>query len=193
MASETDDGFAEWHLEGCCDREELIFIGLYFLYGILIHCLYHRTEFFYPFKLLAVFVHESSHASATWLTCGKVHGIEVYANEGGVAKFSGGNRYIITPAGYVGGAFWGGAFVALSGHRIGSTVAACIVSAALLIALAYVQPVRWLCARGRVLNSLVVSSADSSTPQVTILIRPLSIFPLAFPSSPLALFSLTGF
>jgi len=56
---------------------------------------------------------------------------------GGVAKYTGGCRCLIIPAGYVGGAFWGAAFVALSGHRIGATVAGCIFSAALLISLRY--------------------------------------------------------
>lgn len=40
-------------------------------------------------------------------------------------------------AGYVGGAFWGAAFVALSGNRVGATVAGCIFTAALLISLKY--------------------------------------------------------
>ena len=88
-----------------------------------------------PMKLLCVFVHEMGHASATWLTCGKVKNIEVYQNEGGITGFSGGWRLIIIPAGYVGGAFWGACFVTLSGNRLGATVAACIISFALLIAL----------------------------------------------------------
>lgn len=77
-----------------------------------------------------------SHASAAWLTCGKVKKIEVYHNEAGVAAYSGGIQMIIIPAGYVGGAFWGAAFVTLSGNRIGATVAACVVATALIIALA---------------------------------------------------------
>ena len=62
--------FADWRLEGCCDEVEYIFFGLYCFYGLLIHCLFHRTELLKPFKLLGVFVHEMGHASATWLTCG---------------------------------------------------------------------------------------------------------------------------
>jgi len=50
-----------------------------------------------------------------------VKGIEVETNEGGVTKYVGGCRIIVIPAGYVGGAFWGGFFVALSGSRIGAT------------------------------------------------------------------------
>ena len=40
-------------------------------------------------------------------------------------------------AGYVGGSFWGAAFVALSGNRIGATVAGCIFTLALLTSLRY--------------------------------------------------------
>jgi Peptidase M50B-like len=128
------DKDSQWALAGCCEREEWIFIGLYGAYYLLTHFFYWK-DFMKPMKLLCVFVHEMGHASATWLTCGKVKNIEVYQNEGGITGFSGGWRTIIIPAGYVGGAFWGGCFVTLSGNRIGSTVAAGIVAAALLIAL----------------------------------------------------------
>eukprot|EP00591_Stephanopyxis_turris_P010793 CAMPEP_0195507416 /NCGR_PEP_ID=MMETSP0794_2-20130614/874_1 /TAXON_ID=515487 /ORGANISM="Stephanopyxis turris, Strain CCMP 815" /LENGTH=194 /DNA_ID=CAMNT_0040634093 /DNA_START=351 /DNA_END=932 /DNA_ORIENTATION=- len=90
-----------------------------------------------PMKLIAVFVHEMSHATACWMTCGSVKAIEVYNNEGGVTKFVGGNRCIIIPAGYLGGAFWGGVFVALSGDRITSTVIAGVLVASLLISLCF--------------------------------------------------------
>ena len=50
-------------------------------------------------------MHEFSHASAAWLTCGKVKKIEVYNNEAGIAGFSGGWRPCVVPAGYVGGAY----------------------------------------------------------------------------------------
>ena len=46
-----------------------------------------------PMKLIAVFVHEMSHATACWLTCGKVEGIEVHLNEGGVTKYRVRNVY----------------------------------------------------------------------------------------------------
>jgi hypothetical protein len=126
-----------WNLTGCCGLEEKIFLLLYFVYGIIIHCFF-KYEIFYPFKLLSVFVHEMSHGSAAWITCGKVKSIVVNLDQSGTASYTGGIQWMIIPAGYVGGAFWGGAFVALSGSRIGATVAACIVSTALLIALAYV-------------------------------------------------------
>lgn len=63
--------------------------------------------------------------------------LPVYDNEGGVTHFTGGAQCIVIPAGYVGGAFWGGAFVAMSGHRIGATVGALIISLALMGSLCY--------------------------------------------------------
>ena len=52
-----------------------------------------------PLKLIAVFVHEFGHATACWMTGGKVTGIEVQSNEGGVTKYVGGWRWFIIPAG----------------------------------------------------------------------------------------------
>jgi len=73
--------------------------------------------------------------------------IEVYENEGGVTKFRGGIRWMIIPAGYVGVSFWGGVFVAMSGSRIGATIAASMFGVALLVCLRY-SPNKllvWLC------------------------------------------------
>jgi Peptidase M50B-like len=72
-----------WNLTGCCGVEEKIFLILYFAYGIGIHCFF-KYEIFYPFKLLAVFVHEMSHGSAAWLTCGKVKSIVVNLDQSGM-------------------------------------------------------------------------------------------------------------
>lgn len=125
----------QWNLNGCCDTDVVLFLVFYSVYFVLIYWFW-NYQFLKPLKLFAVFVHEMSHASAAWLTCGKVKAVEVYGSEAGIVGYSGGIKAIVIPAGYVGGAFWGGAFVALSGGRIGATVAACIVSAALILALA---------------------------------------------------------
>jgi Peptidase M50B-like len=126
---------AKWDLKPCCGWEEKLFLILYAVYWAFI-LIFWKWDFMKPLKLLGVFVHEMGHASAAWLTCGRVKGIEVYNNEAGIAGYSGGIKTIIIPAGYVGGAFWGAAFVALSGNRIGATVAAVLLSVALVIALA---------------------------------------------------------
>lgn len=52
-----------------------------------------------PFKLITVFLHEVSHALACMLTCGKVEGIKVHADEGGVTQTRGGIYWLILPAG----------------------------------------------------------------------------------------------
>ena len=65
--------------------------------------------------------------------------IEVWENEGGITSFNGGIRCCIIPAGYVGVSFWGGVFVALSGSRLGATVAGAVFSFALLVCLRYVH------------------------------------------------------
>jgi predicted MFS family arabinose efflux permease len=127
----------KWDLDGCCKTEESIFLGLYAVYYVIIILLW-RTALLKPLKLLSVFVHEMGHAGACIITGGWVKEIEVYEDEGGGTGSSGGIRCLVIPAGYVGGAFWGGAFVALSGNRIGATIAAGIILAALLISLWYV-------------------------------------------------------
>jgi hypothetical protein len=55
----------------------------------------------------------------------------------GVTNFRGGFRPAIVPAGYVGVAFWGGVFVALSGSKLGATIASSVFMFALLVCLRY--------------------------------------------------------
>jgi len=127
---------ADWTLSTCCNAPQIAFCCLFGAYLIVNYFLW-RTVFMKPVKLIAVFVHEMSHATACWLTGGKVKAIEVHSDEGGVTKYVGGIRYIIVPAGYLGGAFWGGVFVVLSGDRLAATISAAIFSFALLVSLRY--------------------------------------------------------
>jgi Peptidase M50B-like len=126
----------DWNLSSCCGQEELTFCGLFIGYFVLNLILW-STPLLKPMKLIAVFIHEMGHATACWWTGGKVEAIEVYNNEGGVTKYRGGIRAIIIPAGYVGGAFWGGVFVTMSGDRVASTVAASVFVFSMLISLCY--------------------------------------------------------
>jgi hypothetical protein len=80
---------------------------------------------------------EMGHATACWLTGGKVHGIEVYSNEGGVTKYTGGWRWFVIPAGYLGGAFWGAVFVTLSGNRWASLAAAVLFCVGMTVSLCF--------------------------------------------------------
>jgi Peptidase M50B-like len=61
--------------------QETIFICFYCGYFVLNYLLW-NTAVVKPMALIAVFTHEMCHATACWLTCGSVKGIEVYGNEG---------------------------------------------------------------------------------------------------------------
>lgn len=80
-------------------------------------------------------MHEASHASACLLTGGSVSALEVNVNEGGVTKFSGGWRRIVTPAGYLGGAFWGAAGTACCGTFVGQILLCALLALGLLATL----------------------------------------------------------
>lgn len=64
-----------------------------------------------------------------------MHGIEVYTNEGGVTKYSGGWRWFVIPAGYLGGAFWGAVFVVMSGDRWASLAIAILFCVGMTVSL----------------------------------------------------------
>lgn len=127
---------ADWDLSTCCNTSQIIFCSLFGFY-LLINYVLWNFAIMKPVKLIAVFVHEMSHATACWMTGGSVKAIEVHSDEGGVTKYVGGIRYLIVPAGYLGGAFWGGVFVILSGDRIAATVSASLFTVALLVSLKY--------------------------------------------------------
>lgn len=55
-----------------------------------------------PLKIFVVFLHEFSHALATWLTGGKVLELSISAQQGGFVTSQGGNGFIIASAGYIG-------------------------------------------------------------------------------------------
>mmetsp|Transcript_32126 Transcript_32126/g.91115 ORF Transcript_32126/g.91115 Transcript_32126/m.91115 type:complete len:253 (-) Transcript_32126:276-1034(-) len=125
---------ADWSLRECCNTSQIVLISC-FLGFLVINGLLFRFSIIKPLKLIAVFIHEMSHATACWLTCGKVTGIEVYDNEGGVTKYIGGVQTCIIPAGYLGCSFWGMVFIILSSDLIASTVAASGFTLALIVAL----------------------------------------------------------
>ncbi len=61
-----------------------------------------NTDFVMPLKVLVVFLHELSHALATWLTGGEVMAMSIDADQGGEMIGRGGNRFVISSAGYLG-------------------------------------------------------------------------------------------
>ncbi|CAK4235563.1 unnamed protein product [Aphanomyces euteiches] len=138
------DGNSWWTL-GCCNDEQMQSIFLIVGYVVLIFKLW-RFPLMHPFKILTVFLHELGHALAAWMTCGKVTGMEVHPNEGGVTKYIGGIAFIIVPAGYLGSAVWGMALVIASPDKLSAEIAAGILIFFLLIFIFYAKNsyMRWL-------------------------------------------------
>ena len=99
----------------CCDDDQMAVIIFLAAEVALILALWRCDKLLKPFKLLAVFVHEASHASACALTGGSVEALEVNLNEGGVTEYRGGCQAIVAPAGYIGGAVWGAVGTAIVG------------------------------------------------------------------------------
>ena len=60
----------------CCNTSQLEAIIVIGVSAIITGILW-NSSLLGPIKLVAVFLHEFSHASATWLTCGSVSGIQV--------------------------------------------------------------------------------------------------------------------
>lgn len=120
----------------CCNDEQTLFILFYVAFSSLAFVIL-KTLIAKPLRLMAVFLHEYSHATAAWLTGGHVEAIHVYLDEGGVTSYSGGWRWCVIPAGYIGCGFWAMVLVIFSGGRRTATFAAASLTLALLIALCY--------------------------------------------------------
>ncbi|KAM3229369.1 hypothetical protein ACQJBY_033143 [Aegilops geniculata] len=142
-----------WELQGCCQHNQVVFIAAVGVSTVVILALW-RTFLLTPFKLITVFLHETSHALACKLTCGDVEGMQVHANEGGVTQTRGGIYWIILPAGYLGSSFWGMVFILSSTHLLATRIAAGCFILALVIVLFVAKNwfLRWLCIG--VMNSL---------------------------------------
>lgn len=130
---DDNDGDLQWT---CCNDKQSLFILFYIAFSSIAFITL-RTLVAKPLRLIAVFIHEMSHATAAWLTGGQVDAIQVYHDEGGVTHYSGGLRCCVIPAGYVGCGFWAMVFVILSGGRRTATFAAAVFTIALLVALCY--------------------------------------------------------
>jgi len=107
----------------CCNvaqNEAFIVMGVTaILTGIL-----WRSVVAAPLKLVAVFLHEFSHATACWLTCGKVKGIEVNERFGGLTRTAGGSRWVTLSAGYTGSVVWGAFFILMTWDKLPTRIAA---------------------------------------------------------------------
>ncbi len=93
-------------------RELLLILGMAFGIIVLARVPFVST-FFYPFRLFGTFIHELSHGLAAIATGGSFQRFAVSPDLSGVAWSAGGVRWIISSAGYVGSAFFGGVLCVL--------------------------------------------------------------------------------
>ncbi|NJP04438.1 MAG: M50 family metallopeptidase [Chloroflexaceae bacterium] len=100
--------FQQWRY-----REVLIVIALVLLSLVLAHVPL-LSMLFYPFELFNTFIHELSHGIAAILTGGRFVRFEVRPNLSGTAWSAGGIGWIVTSAGYLGSAIFGGFLLLLS-------------------------------------------------------------------------------
>ena len=119
----------------CCSADQRRVLASIAIYVLAIFLLWRVDQLLKPFKLLAVFIHEFSHASACWLTGGSVVGLEVRLNEGGVTRYRGGCQRIVVPAGYLGGAVWGAVGTVACASAAGRLAIVGVLGAALLYTL----------------------------------------------------------
>lgn len=87
----------------------------------------------YPLRLLTTLVHELSHGLAALLTGGAFLRFVVFADGAGLAYTSGGLRWLIIPAGYVGAALFGATLIGLGRSHQGSRLALGVLGAALAV------------------------------------------------------------
>ncbi|MBC8160817.1 MAG: M50 family metallopeptidase [Roseiflexaceae bacterium] len=98
-------------------RELLSVIGV----AVAILVLWHVPLFgwvFYPFQLFGTFIHEISHGLAAIITGGSFNRFVVNPDLSGVAWSAGGLRWVVSSAGYIGSALFGGLLVLLAARRM---------------------------------------------------------------------------
>lgn len=94
----------------------------------------------YPFRLFGTFVHEISHGLAALATGGNFHRFTVSPDLSGLAWSAGGWRWVISSAGYIGSAVFGGLLILLAARGVASRVLLMVLGLALaLLCLLFVR------------------------------------------------------
>jgi hypothetical protein len=73
-----------------------------------------NTVWVYPLKLFVVLLHEVSHALVAVATGGRIQEIRVFRDEGGLTVTAGGNKLLVTSAGYLGSLTFGALILLVS-------------------------------------------------------------------------------
>lgn len=118
---------------------------------------------FYPFHLFGTFVHELSHGFAAIFTGGDFQRFEVNLDRSGTAWYTGGIRWIVTSAGYLGCALFGGLLIILSASGFSGRTVLTIVGVALgILCLIWVRNLFGI-ASGLIIATLLVIAGNRLT------------------------------
>jgi hypothetical protein len=85
----------------------------------------------YPFQLYGTFIHEISHGLAAILTGGEFRRFAVNPDLSGIAWSAGGWRWVITSAGYIGSALFGGLLALLAARGVPASLILKVLGGAL--------------------------------------------------------------
>jgi len=114
------------------DRAELRTLGIALLASLLLWNLPFGGVLLYPFKLLATWFHELSHALAMLVTGTGVDRVVLYRDTSGLAYSSGPQgpiaRPIIAAAGYMGTSLWGAALLVVTPNDRAARVAMLVLA-----------------------------------------------------------------
>mmetsp|Transcript_11847 Transcript_11847/g.37048 ORF Transcript_11847/g.37048 Transcript_11847/m.37048 type:complete len:299 (+) Transcript_11847:57-953(+) len=124
----------------CCSNEQVQFIVDYGCFAVACFILWNSRALL-PLKLFCTFLHEFGHATAAWLTCSRVQGIEVHGDQGGLTHWSSTRprcaSLVVLPAGYLASAAWACIIVVCSCDRAASVALAAVLCALMLVTLLY--------------------------------------------------------
>ncbi len=95
-----------------------------------------------PFTWIMTFFHEISHAIATLLTAGSIIKIKLHLSGSGLCYSSGGIRFIILQAGYIGAVLWGILIYEMADNKndkLTNVITICFLALILLSAIFYAR------------------------------------------------------
>jgi len=98
----------------------LALAGVAFVLSLILRQMPVLAWIIYPFQLFVTLVHELSHGLMALLTGGRFLQFTIDPNISGLATTSGGWRWLIIPAGYLGAALFGGLLLVLTHRSPGS-------------------------------------------------------------------------
>ncbi len=84
---------------------------------VAVMVLFWNSSLLWPLKIFVVLLHELSHLLALVLTGGHPSGFSLSPDQGGLAWGTGGSRFVVLNAGYLGSLVWGLALLAVANRR----------------------------------------------------------------------------